>query len=220
MGEYATYGQQQIKIGTCEDMYYLRADQASSVRASRSGETDPIRCADAIRFRFPFPDEDHVSPGSFDNYGRAVAVHGVQPPDEVEHYGVQFRADAGYLVSLPCPEGAKGATPGLSTEIDGLRVHRNGFGGAVRIVQHRVVNGHLALICQCGGCGAKWRLETLDDAQPIIAACLEEAKQADHREWVSGRCDGPVKPSSTGNWWRTIAERIEAGYIQPLPWTA
>ena len=28
MGEYAKYAGERVKIGTCEDMYYLRDDQA------------------------------------------------------------------------------------------------------------------------------------------------------------------------------------------------
>lgn len=54
MGEYATFRGQSVKIGTCEDMYYLRADQAHLVKPTR-GSCDP-RAADvqrAIRFRFP-----------------------------------------------------------------------------------------------------------------------------------------------------------------------
>jgi hypothetical protein len=220
MGEYATYKGQQIKIGTCEDMYYLRPDQARMVQVNRShGDTDVIGCADAIRFRFPFPDEDSKEPGSFEDYGRAVTVHGVMPPDGVEHYNVQFRADAGYLLSIPCPEGAEGAKPGLETEVNGLRIHRNGFRGSVRIVQQRVWNGRMALVTTCGGCGSKWRYETLEDARPVIDACLAEGTAADRREWQSNRCpEGGIQPSSTGDWWREIAARIEAGYTKPLPW--
>lgn len=55
MGEYAMYGGHQIKIGTCEDMYYLRADQAQRVRPER-GSVDPFRQAPEIRFRFPWPE--------------------------------------------------------------------------------------------------------------------------------------------------------------------
>lgn len=219
MGEYATFKGEQIKIGTCEDMYYLRADQARLVSVNRShGDTDVIGCADAIRFRFPFPDEDHIEPGAFENYGRAVAVHGVQVPDGVEHYNVQFSAQAGYLLSIPCPEGADGCTPGLQTEVNGMRVARNGFGGAVRIVQQRVRNGKLVTVCACGGCGTKWRLETIEDAQPIIDACRAEGAAADRREWVSNRCEGPITASSSGDWWRKVADRIVSGYRDGLPW--
>ena len=63
MGEYAKYNGQQIKIGTCESMYYLRADQAHLVQAM-SGNVNPITDCESIRFRFPFPEEDGCKPGS------------------------------------------------------------------------------------------------------------------------------------------------------------
>jgi hypothetical protein len=68
MGEYGTYLGNNIKIGTCEDMYYLRADQRHLVKAAALHDlTD-------IRFRFPFPDEDHRQPGDFDDYDRGLTV--------------------------------------------------------------------------------------------------------------------------------------------------
>lgn len=36
MGEYATYKGQEIKIGTCEDCYYLRADQRHLAQVAKS----------------------------------------------------------------------------------------------------------------------------------------------------------------------------------------
>ena len=209
MGEYATFKGKQIKIGTCEDMYYLRADHASSVTAKDRSETNPIACADSIRFRFPFPDEDAIEPGAFDDYGRAIYLHGLEVPEGVEHSSVQFSAQAGYLVSLPCPESGKCPVP----------FARNGFAGNVGITQQRVVNDKLVLILRCGGCGAKWRCEE-EEAALIVSACREEAEAADHLEWVSSRVQGPVQPSSRGNWWRQIAKRIESGYTSPLPWLA
>ena len=65
MGEYAKFQGQSIKIGTCENMYYLRADQAAMVQPE-SGNVDPIRDRESLRFRFPFPDEDNVLPGEFE----------------------------------------------------------------------------------------------------------------------------------------------------------
>jgi hypothetical protein len=55
MGEYATYNGENIKLGTCESMYYLRADQRHLISGYRFDGGD--------RFRFPFPDEDDIEPG-------------------------------------------------------------------------------------------------------------------------------------------------------------
>lgn len=194
MGEYAILGNHQVKIGTCENMYYLRADQRHMVRPER-GSVNPASNDHqrTIRFRFPWPDEDTVLPGAFDPYDRAVAIHGedVTLPDTLEHYAIQFVSTHGYNLCLPCPEGPKAS--------HGLTVHRNGFAGRVRLVQQAYRNGFLVPICECGGCGARYNLPELKDAEPLILACRAEADRHQRR-------------GESGTWWHTVADRIEAGY--------
>lgn len=212
MGEYAEYQGQQVKIGTCEDMYYLRADQASSVTAL-PGNVDPTNLDDlcGIRFRFPFPDEDGIEPGMFDRYDRSVQVYGITAPGALraDHYSVQFKADAGYLVSLPCPE--SGMFP------ESLKVARNGFVGAVRLVQQRYWAGALVGVVQCA-CGLRWRLETLEDAQPAIESLNAEADRREHQARVGPHFrneDGSYDEDGIafqGQWYRRVAERLEDGY--------
>ncbi len=197
MGEYAMYRGESVKIGTCEDMYYLRHDQRHQVTAE-SGNVDPVRDASALRFRFPWPDEDRTLPGHFDGaYDRSLAIHGVASPDGVEHYRVHFRADAGYLLSLPCPESAEGkALP--------FKIARNGFQGAVHIAQQKPSpdGSALWLIGKCGGCGAKWRYEDWSDAEAVVVAIRSEADR--------------IRPDTDSRiaWLHTVADRIAAGYGQ------
>lgn len=187
MGEYALHEGREIKIGTCEDMYYLRADQRHQVQRL-PGNVNPAT-ETGIRFRFPWPDEDGKKPGSFEPPDRGICPgYDLKPPAEVEHCPIQFKADAGYLVSLPCPE-----APHIR-DLPNLRIHRNGFQGAVLITQQRPWEGHLVLVCMCGGCGTKYRLPTLEDAKPVIDACRKRAAES---------CD---------DWWSKVADRIEAGY--------
>lgn len=198
MGEYATIKntRERVKIGTCEDLMYLRWDQVDLVR----GET-PIRDAlDVYLFRFPWPGEDNIAPGHFDSE-RAVAVHGVRQP-EIEHGMVQFTASAGYVLSIPCPEGQPNVTDGFWTMVGDLRVGRNGFKGAMQITGQRVWEGRLVLVCRCGPCGSTYRLPTLEMAQPVIDAFVAEGDGRD-------RWDGA---GSSGDWYRAVAARIEAGY--------
>lgn len=191
MGEYAIYNGQRIKIGTCENMYYLRADQAHLVKTV-SDSLDPIAEAESIRFRFPFPDEDQVTPGSFKDPDRAQGVEGIPVPLDIEHHFTQFSNQHGYSIGLPCPEynAAKGSP---------LNFQRYSFVRPVRIVQQKALAGHLVLIMECGGCGARYRIETLADAQPVIDACRKQS----------------TRP---GDDWDVIAQRIERGYTEPLPW--
>ncbi len=197
MGEYAKWKGEQIKIGTCEDMYYLRADQAKLVTAEK-GSVDPIKDQDEIRFRFPWPDEDTTQPGSFENPFRAIGLHDVKPPPlgKLDHQNVQFKADVGYLLSVLCPEAEEG-----SGSDHNLTFHRNGFSGSVKVVQQRWAGSKLVTICQCGGCGAKYRLNTLEEAQPVINSLLTLAVHAARRD-----------ETSNAAFYTQIAERIEAGY--------
>lgn len=188
MGEYAKYMGQEIKIGTCEDMYYLRYDQRHSVSAI-TGSVDPRGPqALGIRFRFPWPDEDHIHPGSFDAYNRALTIYGLDMPEGVDHYRVQFRADAGYLVSIPCPEG--------KDHSHGLKIARNGFAGAVRLVQQKLLaNGRVVPVLQCGGCGAAWRVEEPEEIIQIADAA---------------RKMGEKQCSFGAPFWAKVADRILA----------
>lgn len=186
MGEYATFNRQRIKIGTCETMYYLRADQRHLIHAE-AGNVDPTAEDDLkyIRFRFPFPDEDDHHPGDFENYNRSHPIRDVPLPEGVEHYNVQFSAPPGYLISLPCPEG----TPSPK----GVTIHRNGMVGPLAVSGQALRGEVWAVICTCRGCGALFNMPTLDEAQPIIDSLREKG----------------------GSFNKKMADRIQDGYQQP-----
>lgn len=177
MGEYATDRQtgERVKIGTCESMYYMRADQVRDVIAE-PGNVDPIADAAGIRFRFPFPDEDGVQVGHFDPYDRRMRIDGLTPPvgEGWDHYSMQFRNDHGYLLSVPCPESSAEPSPGFTCgEFDhGLRIGRNGFKGAVFLCQQVWHDGLLVPVLECA-CGMKWRLRTKLDAAPLCEALMQ-----------------------------------------------
>lgn len=202
MGEYASRNSdhQRIKIGTCESMYYLRADQRHLVSWEQGNVNPNSDDALSIRFRFPWPDEDSVKPGEFETYERAVAAHGFAVPAGVEHYSVQFAAHAGYLVSLPCPETAP-STPGLTTQSHGLTIHRNGFAGAVLLSQQKLLaDGRLVPVCRCGGCGSAWRIEDPTEIEALAVAFRSEGDR---------RFNGTEAADQA--WWHTVADRILAG---------
>lgn len=222
MGEYALYKGERIKIGTCEEMYYLRADQRRRVQ-HEPGNVDPVRDVAELRFRFPFPDEDDCEPGG-DFHGQSFARSLWVPdstitlPAGINHGTVQFRAErAGYLVSLPCPEqnpadaAAHGITitPGpahtFGTTVNGFVIHRNGFRGRLHIIQQRwnPETRVWMLIGMCGGCTAKFRYPTFEDAAPIVEAFLNEAAKQESQS------------SYSATFARELARRIAAGYGRP-----
>jgi hypothetical protein len=195
VGEYAIYRGERIKIGTCEDMYYLRAEQRDRVTG---WDGDWL----TVRFRFPWPDEDHVEPGgAFEDHERGLTLPGLVPPVELaaEHYRVQFLASVGYNVCLPCPESGERVTDGTG---GALTVHRNGFAGAVSLVQQRFWEGSLVGVLRCRGCGLAWRLETASDLTPVLEVVRAEAQLREQRS------------AGTGDWYAQVADRLLAGYDQ------
>jgi hypothetical protein len=208
MGEYAQRNSDgdSIKIGTCEDMYYLRADQADQITSTR-GSLDPQneQTAQRIRFRFPFPEEDNILPGDFTDHDKGLTAYGIEVPEEVEHRKIQFTAP-GILVSLPCPESKE-------AKESGLPFHYNGHKGKVQIIQQRLVDGALVTICKCGSCGAAYRLPTLEDAQPIADAFAKQAA-IERRDYESGRSLDKTR----GDYFDQVASRILAGYTQKNYW--
>jgi hypothetical protein len=118
-------------------------------------------------------------------------------PDDIKHYRVQFRATPGILVSLPCPYSADAKASGITYQF-------NGFRGPARIVQQRIWAGRWATVMACGPCGAKYRLPDLETAAPLLAAVEVQASNADRD-----------KAPSLAVMWRTVAERIKAGYQTP-----
>lgn len=197
MGELAIHNGQTVKIGTCEDMLYLRADQARQVRPHPTS-VDAVRDAEYLRFRFPWPDEDGVAPRRFEDPYRRMVLWGASPPTEhaEEHYRVQFTSPHGYVTSLPCPESGK--CP------EGVQVARNGFKGAVFLVQQRLHEGLLVPVLQCA-CGLSWRVPTLEDAAPLFEALL----RADER--YRGSFVEPL-PVDDASGYDVIIDRVRRGF--------
>lgn len=93
MGEYIKYKGNEIKIGTCESLYYtsyqkyeqaLQKGQLSAVPGNAPPEAYSKRNS-GYRFRFPFPDEDRLPFGDIGNFGhdRGVSVK-IEPVKEQE----------------------------------------------------------------------------------------------------------------------------------------
>ena len=201
MGEYAQYNGNEIKIGTWGNMYYLRFDQVGKVYPLPNN-LDP-RAKDileVIRFRFPFPEEDNIEPGAFENYQKSLGISGVEPPEEINHYSIQFSNHRGLLVSLPCPESKEGKETGYS-------IGYNGYAGKVRITQQAVRGGKLVLVCECGSCGSAYNLPEIEDVWPILDALSKYVGYAIRD-----------KDKSREAYYNKIIDRIKDGYINPPAW--
>jgi hypothetical protein len=189
MGEYAIYNNQSVKIGTCEDMYYLRHDQRHKVEPEE-GSVDPVKHAASLRFRFPWPDEDGTAPGSFPPAYREVAIPDSfdAPTTGYDHYRVHFNEGV-IQVSIPCPlDGLTSATSRPEHEYTREYIHHGETKRATVVIRLRGDHPRAYLVAQrlrgnvlvpvlmCGGCRAMYRIE--DPAQIEALACAFRA-QAD-----------------------------------------
>jgi hypothetical protein len=197
MGEYANYGKERIKIGTCEDLYYLRYDQRHQIDAL-PGNVDPCNPEHLkeLRFRFPFPWEDQVEPGAFTDHSYGFPAPAEFTLHEDGHETCQFSNPAGYLVSLPCPESKEG-----KAFQETHKIHRNGWLGGVSITQQKWVDGALWTVARCNGCGRSWRLPP---EEGLILAKMLRNRAA--RLIIDCPTDGAAKNMNA------MAARIEAGY--------
>lgn len=220
MGEYANRNSDgaEIKIGTCEQMYYLRADQVSEITA-RSGSVNPASRsqAESIRFRFPFPQEDGIKPGDFDDHDYGLGLYGIEPPEDIEHYSLQFSRNypqkGGLLLSTPCPRSKEG-------KASKLKFSYNGYSGPVHIHSQRLVGEQLVLILRCGDCGALYRVPSLDECKPVLEVLETYAKNEDHENRIAReRSGGAEQITSRGDYYREVARRIVAGYTEPNFWS-
>lgn len=216
MGEYAIYGAggTEIKIGTCEDMYYLREEHRHRVSHVRGNvDVRSIKELAVLRFRFPWPDEDATAePGTDNDAHQFDRGLGVTMPDgwklpEVEHGSIQMQRDYGdghLLCSIPCPIGPAPLP---------VQVHQNGWGrGDVIIYQQGYrpagKDGGLVLagIAGCAWCGSKFWLP-LDRAEEIAVALRAEA---DRKASGKSYCGWPAE------FLQGVADRLLAGYETEL----
>lgn len=210
MGEYAYYGNQRIKIGTCENMLYLRWDHVVRILQSDVDFTKPATLA-AVRFRFPWPDEDDMPPGDYEDPFRGFRLDGFEQPPGLEHGTVQFTASNGYLLSLPCPEAGDRGIVRVGDAETPYVIHKNGYGGPARLIQQAWRGRRLVSIVECGGCKAPYRLE---DGYEEAAAVAIRSK-ADQEIAVADR-NGTEGNRDIGERIHTIADRLLAGYAHEL----
>ena len=212
MGEYAKYNGQSVKIGTCEDMYYLRFDQRHLVE-KEANSLDPVKDIDGLRFRFPFPDEDSIEPGNFEHYNKAIWLH-LDAPDEIDHYSVQLvssSAPAGHvMVCLPCPYSKE-------AKESKIKYGYNGYSGGIGISQQRLKDNKLMLVCQCGACGAKWRKESLEDCADVLEAIQHECdnimRQINNFQNMGEKYLDHIAGEETRlKYWLEVSKRITDGY--------
>ena len=116
MGEYATRisDGEEIKIGTCESMYYIRYEDRNLVNP-RENSLDCSKELD-LHWRLPFPDEDDIKVGEYQEFNRGsplyqMGEHGAEgfTIDESEQHpgSIQLTHKSGLLLNIPCYHGVQ-----------------------------------------------------------------------------------------------------------------
>lgn len=182
MGEYAKYNGQDIKIGTCENMYYLRWDQRHKVQAL-SGSVNPVTDV-GLFFRVPLKEEDNIEPGNFEPFVgmrmyRKVETPGTQPdsyedfePNDLEPGHLQMSHNCGYLMSVPCYHGAK--LP------EGVAWNGKSWFLELRFIK-RTETGFKPVV-GCRHCGRMWSYDLEDVQDWLVPYMVERIRQMGDEE--------------------------------------
>lgn len=173
MGEYIKHNGQEIKLGTCEDLYYARLDQleqavAVGILEKIGGNLEPSEYLDpknGWRYRFPFPEEDRIQIGDFEEYDKGLVIQ-LQPEDYgiiegMEHSEIWHSCNVkhAYNVNIahPCSQ-----SPEFETTKHSPMTWR-----IVAITQQKQVDGEVWTIIDCPYCIGKARIDR-EDALKLV----------------------------------------------------
>lgn len=158
MGEYARRKRDgvEVKIGTCSDMYYIRYEDRDKVARLQNSLDCSVEFN--LRWRLPFPDEDKVKIGEYEDYCRGCGLSGFNDYDGmIDNVGtLQLTHESGLLINVPCYHGIK------LPDITGPKVGAFWNGKSNHIELSSVKNmpdGTLRPVIRCRYCGESWRSE-------------------------------------------------------------
>ena len=99
MGEYAfrKSDKKEVKIGTCDSMYYLRWENCKDVRYSGNWWD--------ASFRLPFPDEDNVRIGEYIKHDRYIPLINYRPTSALDDGELLLSHVSGVRINVPCYHG-------------------------------------------------------------------------------------------------------------------
>jgi DNA-directed RNA polymerase subunit M/transcription elongation factor TFIIS len=143
MGEYAVRksDNETIKVGTCEDMYYIRFEDRNEIMED-DGTESPLSTDTSLRWRLPFPDEDEVDIGEYDQHDRSVPLFKTETDGTVELFDMEI-VDGDHF------KGCK--TPHSYYALQSVKMTNDG----------------MMAIVKCRDCRMMWRAD-MDDVLPYI----------------------------------------------------
>lgn len=177
MGEYAERKSDgiEVKIGTCDSMYYLRYEDRNKVKPVENS-LNPAG-EDCLFWRLPFPDEDNIQVGEYTDYKRGYRLYknekderghewsvNFSDPKTVGDAGImQFHNDSGLLVNVKCFHGEK-----LPESTEDAQFHWNGKSWHFELAHIQNMKDKVLPVVRCRFCGNMWRYDW-NDIMPFIA---------------------------------------------------
>ena len=183
MGEYAIRKSDgaEIKIGTCETMYYIRYDDRDKVRAL-PGNVDLKRAHEyGLRFRLPLIEEDGLQPGEYSTaFPSKIRLSKPFPDPQfpTQASAVNFRIkgaypgtitlrheESGIQVSFPCYHGQK-VPENQGPDDARVRFGVNGARHAAELAYLKAVRvggcDRVVPVIRCAHCGDEWAVTWAD----------------------------------------------------------
>jgi len=207
MDEYIKYRGQDIKLGTCVDLYYTRLDQLKEAHGEMEklgGNLEANAYLDAKlgwRYRFPFPDEDNIPIGEFKEYNKSLIISldyddiSLLDFDHVEMWKSCSPLGGGYNVNVnfPCPQSKEFKTVKHSPMVWHI----------VAIKQQKQIDDEIWTVIGCPYCEAGARLDR-NDALKLIHSIMTRYIE------VRGATD------ENKAYYTKVCNRILAGYKTPV----
>lgn len=189
MGEYAKFRGQDVKMGTCNAMYYITYD--SYKKYTKSGELVPESNHDYSTnclFRFPFPDEENDGVVAHNDFNRGVTFMVSKSTGiEMGHSTMFFRTDWNNNRKSDAP--AIGfSTPCIQTPEFSLEKHdfnKTNDNLIFEVVLQRFIDGELQTVVRCPYCGEMCRLSK-EEAKAFISYVFKHRKfYGEHRRRIA-----------------------------------
>ena len=176
MGEYL----HNVKLGTCESLYYTTYDQLKNWQVS--GKDEFLKLDSGYRFRFPFPDEKNKI-GDYDDYNRGWPIIIPKGIFTMNHGKKFLRTDSDLNIKNAVPMGFYVDCP---TTIKAYRWSNEG-NESYEIVQQKFCTDEetgdpmLQTVFRCPYCGELARAN-VTEAKAISDYLSEQSKQIEKHD--------------------------------------
>lgn len=150
MGEYGfrRHDNAKIKIGTCESNYYVRYEDKCNITPEEGS------CFGHF-WRLPFPEEDGIWPGDYDDPFKGAMLDPEFEVDSIDTGIMQLKHESGVLVNIRCYHGKK-----LPDNTEEIRFFWNGKDPYFfKLCFFREYENKLLLTVRCKYCSSMWSFE-------------------------------------------------------------